>query len=49
MGSQLTGVAGDNDLFAIDANPAIPLVMLAAMLAFAGAIALCRGRTDRQI
>ena len=40
MGSQLTGVAGVNDLFAIDANPAIPL---------AGAIALCRGRTDRQI
>ncbi|HEY5876590.1 MAG TPA: hypothetical protein VIT64_14890 [Ilumatobacteraceae bacterium] len=49
MGSQLTGVAGVNDLFAIDANPAIPLVMLAAIFAFAGAIVLCRGRTDRQI
>ena len=49
MGSRLTGIAGVNDLFAIDSTPAIPLVMLAAILAFAGAVVLCRGRTDRQI
>ena len=49
MGSRLTGVTGVNELFAIDATPAIPLVMLAAIIAFAGAIVLCRGRTDRQI
>ena len=49
MGSRITGVAGVNDLFAIDSTPAIPLVMLAAIIAFAGAIVLCRSRTDRQI
>jgi hypothetical protein len=49
MGSHLTGVAGVNDLFAIDSSPAIPFVMLAAIFAFAGAVVLCRGRTDRQV
>ena len=48
MGSRLTGVAGVNDLFAIDSSPAIPFVMLAAIVAFAGAVLLCRGR-NRQI
>ncbi|MGD9702479.1 MAG: hypothetical protein AB7Q42_09585 [Acidimicrobiia bacterium] len=49
MGGRLAGIAGVNDLFAIDSSPAIPLVMLAALIAFAAAVVLCRSREDRQI